>query len=195
MPFAFCWEYRGCTRECRVREAQELFCWRSSIGEGRKSLTECQACSYRQAWVRGEFATADFVATHERRGLSRAARRILVVDDEPNILFALGETVRDLGFECIAACDGEDALVIARGVRPNLVITDVIMPRLSGYELCVKLKADEATRDIPVVMVTVRAAAQDHEQGTLAGAEAYLTKPFRITELKEIIDKLLPPTS
>ena len=90
---------------------------------------------------------------------------MLVVDDEPNILFALEETVRDLGFECIAACDGEDALVIARGARPDLIITDVIMPRLNGFELCEKLKADEATRDIPVVMVTVRAGERDSEPG------------------------------
>jgi DNA-binding response OmpR family regulator len=114
------------------------------------------------------------------------------VDDEPNILFALEETVRDLGFESIAACDGEDALVIARGVRPDLVITDVIMPRLNGYELCERLKTDEATRDIPVVMVTVRASDRDRKQGSTAGADAYLVKPFHLTDLKEIIDTLLP---
>ena len=101
--------------------------------------------------------------------------------------------MRDLGFECIAACDGEDALVIARGARPDLIITDVIMPRLDGFELCEKLKADEATRHIPVVMVTVRAGERDRVQGSSVGADAYLTKPFRNTDLKEIIDRLLPP--
>jgi CheY-like chemotaxis protein len=193
MAFQFCWEYRGCTRECRVRDVRALFCWRSAIADGRKSTVECEACPYRQAWVRGELATADFLEKHERRGQPRAARRILVVDDEPNILFALEETVRNLGFDCIAACDGEDALVIARGARPDLIITDVIMPRLNGFDLCEKLKADEATCDIPVVMVTVRAGERDRQQGSSFGAEAYLTKPFRITELKEIIEKLLPP--
>jgi len=193
MPFAFCWEYLGCTRECRVREEQALFCWRTAIREGRKTQEECNACAYRQAWVRGELATDDFVKKHERRGQPRSALRVLVVDDEPNILFALEETVRDLGFECIAACDGEDALVIARGARPDLIITDVIMPRLNGFELCEKLKADEATRNIPVVMVTVRAGDRDRTQGSSAGAAAYLIKPFHLTELKEIIDKLLPP--
>src|SRR5512133_2476212 len=151
MAFAFCWEYLGCTRECRVREVRALFCWRTAVSEGRASLEQCEACAYRRAWVSGELATADFVKQHERRGQPRAARRVLVVDDEPNILYALEETVRDLGFECIAACDGEEALVIARGMKPDLVITDVIMPRLNGYELCEKLKADEATRAIPVV--------------------------------------------
>jgi len=193
MAFAFCWEFHGCTRECRVRDLQALFCWRIAIAEGRKNLEECEACSYRQAWVRGDLATADFVRRGERRAEPRHERRVLVVDDEPNILFALEETVRDLGFECIAACDGEDALVIARGARPDLIITDVIMPGLNGFELCEKLKADEATRDIPLVMVTVRATERDRVQGTSAGADAYLTKPFHLTELKEIIDKLLPP--
>ena len=193
MAFSFCWEYRGCTKDCRVREVQALFCWRVAFNEGRKSAEECEACPYRQAWVRGELATEDFVSKHERRGQPRNARRVLVVDDEPNILFALEETVRDLGFECIAACDGEDALIIARGARPDLIITDVIMPRLNGFELCEKLKADKATSDIPVVMVTVRALERDRKEGSGAGAAAYLTKPFHLTELKEVIDRLLPP--
>ncbi len=194
MAFSFCWEYLGCTRECRVREVRTLFCWRTKAGELRAEPAQCEACAYRQAWVRGELSTADFVSKHERRGQYRSARRVLIVDDEPNILFALEETVRDLGFECIAACDGEDALVIARGAHPDLIITDVIMPRLNGFELCEKLKADEATRDIPVVMVTVRAGERDRGQGASAGADAYLTKPFHLTELKELIDKLLPRT-
>ena len=193
MAFQFCWEHHGCTRECRVRDMQMLFCWRSAVAEGRTSQEQCEACSYRRRWVSGELSTSDFARERERRLQPRPGRRVLVVDDEPNILFALEETVRDLGFDCIAACDGEDALVIARGARPDLIITDVIMPRLNGFELCEKLKADEATRDIPVVMVTVRAGEKDRTQGVMSGADAYLTKPFHLTELKEIIDKLLPP--
>ena len=193
MAFSFCWEYLGCSRDCRVRDLQALFCWRSAVNDMRKSQEQCEACRYRQAWVSGELSTADFVTMGERRLQPRSGRRVLVVDDEPNILFALEETVRDLGFECIAACDGEDALVIARGTRPDLIITDVIMPRLNGYELCERLKSDEATRHIPLVMVTVRASERDRAQGSSAGADAYLIKPFHLTELKEVIDKLLPP--
>ena len=176
-----------------MRELRILFCWRAPIAEGRASPEQCEACSYRRRWVSGELSTSDFARERERRLQPRPGRRVLVVDDEPNILFALEETVRDLGFESIAACDGEDALIIARGVRPDLVITDVIMPRLNGYELCERLKSEEATREIPVVMVTVRASDQDMKQGSTAGADAYLTKPFHLTDLKEIIDKMLPP--
>jgi twitching motility two-component system response regulator PilH len=194
MAFQFCWEHHGCTRECRVRELQMLFCWRSPIAEGRTSPEQCETCSYRRRWVSGELSTSDFARDRERRSYPRQGRRVLVVDDEPNILFALEETVRDLGLESIAACDGEDALVIARGVLPDLIITDVIMPRLNGYELCQRLKTDEATRHIPVVMITVRASDRDRKHGSTAGADAYLVKPFHLTDLKEIIDTLLPPT-
>jgi CheY-like chemotaxis protein len=192
MAFEFCWEHHGCTRECRIRDLQLLFCWHAAIGEGRKTREQCEECSYRQRWARGELATADFVRTHERRSEPRRAVRVLVVDDEPNILYALEETVRDLGFECIAACDGEEALIIARGARPDLVITDVIMPRLNGYELCEKLKSDEATRSIPIVMVTVRAGDKDRKDGSAVGADAYLIKPFHLSDLQRVIDELLP---
>jgi CheY-like chemotaxis protein len=192
MSFEFCWEHHRCTRECRVRDLQVLFCWQLAINEGRKHREDCEACFYRQRWVNGELSTADFVRTRERRGVPRTARRVLVVDDEPNILFALEETVRDLGFECIAACDGEEALIIARGVRPSLIITDVIMPRLNGFELCARLKADPATRSIPVVIVTVRATDRDHQQADDAGADAYLVKPFHLNDLKAIVDRLVP---
>lgn len=193
MAFEFCWEHRGCTDECRVRELQVLFCWRLRIGEGVRLQEECDECSYRRRWVNGELSTADFTRGLDRRSRPRTARRVLVVDDEPNILFALKETVRDLGFECIAACDGEEALVIARGTKPDLIISDVIMPRLNGYELCEKLKADSETSSIPLVMVTVRCTEPERKQGASAGANAYIIKPFHIAELKEIIDRLLPP--
>jgi twitching motility two-component system response regulator PilH len=193
MAFEFCWQHHGCTRECRVRDLKVLFCWHLAIGEGRKTKEECEACSYRQRWASGELATEDFVKDHERRGQPRRVRRVLVVDDEPNILYALEETVRDLGFECIAAGDGEEALIIARGVKPDLVITDVIMPRLNGYELCEKLKSADATREIPIVMVTVRATDLDRTKGGAAGADAYLIKPFHLSDLKQVIDQLLPP--
>ncbi|HWR97148.1 MAG TPA: response regulator [Candidatus Methanoperedens sp.] len=193
MTFEFCWEHKRCTRTCRVRDLQVLFCWHLSIGEGRVNREDCETCSYRQRWASGELSTADFLKRGERRTRPRPARRVLVVDDEPNILYALEETVRDLGFECIAACDGEEALIIARGVRPDMIITDVIMPRLDGYELCQRLKADKTTRSIPVVMVTVRAGDKDHRKGSAVGADAYLVKPFHLSDLQQVIDELLPP--
>jgi twitching motility two-component system response regulator PilH len=193
MAFEFCWEHRKCTRECRVRDMQVLFCWHLARHEGFGTPGECENCSYRLRWVTGELTTQDFVARFERRAAPRHERRILVVDDEPNILFALEETVRDKGFACVSACDGEEGLIIARGIRPDLIITDVIMPKLNGYELCERLKADPGTRHIPVVMVTVKAGVKDHELGEHAGADAYLVKPFQAQDLARTIELLIPP--
>jgi CheY-like chemotaxis protein len=192
MAFQFCWEHRRCTADCKVRDLQAIFCWHMAIGEGRKQREECEECSYRQRWAAGTLSVADFVKENERRREPRRARRVLVVDDEPNIHYAFEETVRQLGFECIAASDGEEALIMARAARPDLIVTDVIMPRLDGYELCERLKADEATSAIPLVMVTVRAQDRDLALGTKAGADAYLVKPFQLHDLKHVIDTLLP---
>jgi CheY-like chemotaxis protein len=193
MAFEFCWEHHRCTRACRVRDLGVLFCWQVARHEGFATREQCESCAYRARWASGEISAQEFVASRERRGEPREGRTILVVDDEPNILFALEETVRSRGLECISACDGEEGLIIARGIRPALVITDVIMPRLNGYELCGRLKADPLTRGIPVVMVTVRATDQDHRHGDACGADAYLVKPFQVHDLEATIDRFVPP--
>ncbi|HEY6000490.1 MAG TPA: response regulator [bacterium] len=195
MAFEFCWQHKRCTAGCKVRDLRVIFCWHLAIAEGRKEREECAECSYRQRWAAGELSVEEFVKDHERRQAARPGRRVLVVDDEPNILYAFEETVRNLGFECIAAGDGEEALIVARATRPDLIVTDIIMPRLNGYELCERLKRDEATRAIPLVMVTVRAQEGDLARGTSAGADAYLTKPFQLHDLKQVIDTLLPAAS
>lgn len=194
MAFEFCWEHHGCTRDCRVRDLRVLFCWQIARHDGFATREQCEECSYRARWASGEISAQEFVARFERRRSTRSARTILVVDDEPNILFALEETVRGRGFECISACDGEEGLIIARGIRPDLVITDIIMPRLNGYELCTRLKQDPLTQGIPVVMVTVRAGDQDHRQGDACGADAYLVKPFQMHDLEDAISRFVPST-
>ncbi len=108
MAFEFCWEHHGCTRDCRARDLGVLFCWQLARREGLRSAEECDACSYRRRWVQGEITTEEFVQRFERRKGPRRARKILVVDDEPNILYALQETVRGKGLECVSAVDGEE---------------------------------------------------------------------------------------
>lgn len=170
-----------------------LFCWLLARQEGLRSATDCEQCDYRQRWVRGELNTRDFVKRFDRRKLPRHTRKILVVDDEPNILYALEEAVRGKGYECISACDGEEGLIMARGIRPDLIITDVIMPKIDGYEFCERLKQDPETSKIPVIIVTVRASEKDIRHGSQSGADAYLTKPFQVHELEGKIDLLLAP--
>jgi len=192
VAFEFCWEHKGCTRDCRVRDLQALFCWQVARADGFRNPEECEECSYRRRWARGEITVEMFTARGERRAAPRRERKILVVDDEPNILYALQEVARAKGFECIAAIDGEEGLILTRGVRPDLVITDVIMPRLNGFELCERIKSEEGTRHIPVVMVTVKAGLGDRLHGDRSGADAYLVKPFQMHELEETLERLLP---
>jgi len=187
-----CWEHKDCTRPCPVRDSRSLFCWRIARAEGFQSVETCEACDYRRRWFSHEFSLDEFIRTHDRRARSRNARNILVVDDEPNILFALEETVKAAGHGCISAVDGEEALFLAREIQPDLILSDVIMPKINGYELCRTVKSDDSIRNIPVVLVTVRGMLKDLAEGQDAGADGYLIKPFHAQELEEKISQLLP---
>lgn len=191
MESKHCWEHKGCTRPCPVRDSRSLFCWRIARAEGFQSVEACEACDYRRRWFSHEFSLEKFILTHDRRARARNARNILVVDDEPNILFALEETVKAAGHGCISAVDGEEALFLAREIQPDLIVSDVIMPKINGYELCRIVKSEERTNDIPVVLVTVRGMMKDINEGSDAGADGYLVKPFHAQELEEKIGELL----
>ena len=134
-----------------------------------------------------------FVERHDRRRIPRSPRRVLVIDDEPNILFALQEAVVSEGYECLPAENGEEGLFMAQAVLPDLVISDVIMPKIDGFELCRSLKAGDRTRHIPVILVTVRSLAKEIDEGTHAGADAYHVKPFRVHELLDRMQAFLGP--
>lgn len=188
----FCWESKSCSRSCTIRDSRSLFCWRIARIEGLRPLEQCEACDYRKKWFSGEYSLAEFIKKNDRRSGKREASRILVIDDEPNILYALEETVRAEGYDCISALDGEEGLFLARQLRPDLIITDVIMPKINGYELCSTLKSEKATEHIPVILVTVRGMHKDRAIGMEAGADAYLVKPFHAQELAESIGSLIP---
>lgn len=192
METTFCWESMACSRTCPVKESRTLFCWRVARVEGFRSLEQCEVCSYRKKWFSGEYSLAEFIRKNDRRSGDRATSRILVVDDEPNILYALEETVRAEGYDCISALDGDEGLFLARQIRPDLIISDVIMPKINGYELCTTVKRENATRHIPVILVTVRGMMKDRTLGEDAGADAYLIKPFHAQELAEMIGALIP---
>ena len=118
--------------------------------------------------------------------------RVLVVEDDPTISEVVVRYLEREGLVVEAVADGRDALDAAARVWPDLVVLDLMLPGIDGIEVCRRLKADPQTRYIPVVMVTVRAGDRDRGQGAAAGADAYLTKPFHLSELQDIIDKLLP---
>ncbi len=119
-------------------------------------------------------------------------RLILVVDDEADLVEGLEIRLRKEGFEVITAGDGENGLKIAREQKPDLLILDLMLPRLDGYKVCRLLKFDRRFKDIPVLMLTARVEETDKKLGMEVGADAYITKPFEWDELLKKIWSFLP---
>ena len=108
-------------------------------------------------------------------------KKILLVDDEPFILTLLEQTLEGFeeeGITLLKARNGEDALRLAQTERPDLVFLDVMMPRLSGYEVCQRIKEDDHLKSIYVILLTARGQEMDRERGIDVGADEYMTKPF-----------------
>lgn len=115
---------------------------------------------------------------------------ILVVEDHPELRTYIAEQL-DSDYQILQAADGIEGLELAREQQPDLIISDVMMPRMSGFELCEAVKADPQTSHIPVVMLTARADSEDRVKGRGLGADDYLVKPFNSRELKLLVDNRL----
>ncbi len=122
-----------------------------------------------------------------------SAARILVADDDPVIRRLIEVNLGLEGFEVELAADGEDALARARASSPDLIVLDVMMPGLTGWEAAERLKEDPATKDIPVVLLSARTREEDVRRGRDVGAAAYVTKPFDPPELVDVVRKLTAP--
>ena len=118
--------------------------------------------------------------------------RILIVDDSPSQLLGIQRIVEKLGHQILTATDGAAGVETARAELPDLVLMDVVMPNLNGFQATRTLARDEATRHIPVILVTTKDQDTDRMWGMRQGAKAYITKPFNEAELAEIIGQLLP---
>ena len=118
-------------------------------------------------------------------------KKILVCDDEPYILMALTDAVEMEGYECVTAINGKEALQKARETLPDLIMLDIMMPFMDGFEVCRELKADASTRDIPVIMLTAKSQQVDIQKGKDAGADDYITKPFRPSTLRKKFNEVL----
>jgi two-component system phosphate regulon response regulator PhoB len=117
--------------------------------------------------------------------------KILLVDDEPDAIEVLAFKIREAGFDLVCAQDGAEALASALDEHPDLVVLDVMLPEMSGLEVCKILRRNPSTAAIPVIMLTARAAEQDRVAGLELGADDYVTKPFSPRELVLRIRKLL----
>lgn len=118
-------------------------------------------------------------------------KRILIVDDEPDLLMAIKIRLTAVGYDVIMAKDGAEGLEKARKENPDLIILDLMLPKINGYKVCRFLKFDENYKHIPVIMLTARAEEDDKTLGMETGADAYMTKPFDNKELIASINKFL----
>lgn len=114
-------------------------------------------------------------------------KRILIVDDEQDIVESLKFVLEVAGFECHCAYNGEDGLNLARKISPDLMILDVMMPKINGYKISRLLKYDNKYKNIPILMVTARSQEDDKLIGEETGVDEYITKPF---DLEEIVKKV-----
>lgn len=115
---------------------------------------------------------------------------VICADDDRDILSLVALRLQRSGFDVATANDGEEALELARARRPVVVVLDVMMPRLDGVELVKTLRADTELSDVKIVLLSARAQDADVARGLAAGADAYLVKPFKYTELAEEIERL-----
>ena len=120
-----------------------------------------------------------------------AKGKILVVDDEIYIVHILDFSLGMEGYEVVTALDGEQALEKARAEKPDLIVLDIMMPKLDGYETCKRLKADPETKDIPVILLSAKGRNVDQKVGFEVGADDYITKPFSPRKLVERINAIL----
>ena len=117
---------------------------------------------------------------------------VLIVDDEPSIVETVRFTLEQAGYACLVAYDGEEALRVIRAHQPSLILLDVMLPKLNGFQICRLLKFDAELRRIPVVMLTARAQERDRLLGKETGADDYLPKPFELSHLLRVITRHLP---
>ena len=115
-------------------------------------------------------------------------KRILFVEDEPTLQKTVGTVLRDEGFEVLSAMDGRIGLDVAQKMKPDLILLDLILPRLDGFQVLAKLKKEEVTKDIPVIVLTNLEGIQDVERALSLGAMTYLVKAEY--GLQEVVDKI-----
>ena len=120
--------------------------------------------------------------------------RILIVDDSPSQLLGIQRIVEKLGHESLTAEDGAAGVEVAKRELPDMVLMDVVMPNLNGFQATRTLSREATTKHIPVILVTTKDQDTDRMWGLRQGAKAYLTKPFSEDELAEVIERIFSTT-
>lgn len=123
------------------------------------------------------------------------SQHILIVDDEKNIAISVDYLLRREGYAVSVAHDGEEGLRLIREQRPDLVLLDIMMPKLDGFQVCQIVRQDPALAGVRIVMLTAKGRDAEREKGLTLGADAYITKPFSTRELVSQIKALLAPAA
>ena len=121
-------------------------------------------------------------------------RKVLVVDDEDHIRMLIEQTLEDLedeGIELLFANNGEDALNLIKAEKPELVLLDVMMPRMNGMDVCRHVKSDQNLKETHIIILTAKGQEMDKQKGVEVGANQYMTKPFDPDELLETVEGIL----
>ncbi len=119
-------------------------------------------------------------------------KRVLVIEDEPNIIEAISFLLSREGWHVDTHSNGHDAADVVRAKAPDLLILDVMLPGRSGYDILTELREDEATANLPVLMLTARGQSKDRDLAERLGASRFMTKPFSNAEVLEAVGELVP---
>ena len=119
------------------------------------------------------------------------AKRILVVDDEQDLVVMMSKALKYQGYEVITASDGQEGLEKAKTEKPDLIVLDLMLPKINGYKVCGLLKKDTRYAKTPIILFTAKANAEDIELGKSIGADAYITKPYDRDALLSKIEELI----
>ena len=117
--------------------------------------------------------------------------KILITEDSPTILEMMKQVLSDAGYEVVAAVDGQDAMDKVKSNKPDLIVLDLMLPKIDGYKVCAMLKFNKSYQNIPIIILTARAGEADKKLGEEVHADAYITKPFEPEALLEKIENLL----
>lgn len=123
--------------------------------------------------------------------MAEQKRKVLLIEDDVDMSEAVRLRLESNGYEVLVAHDGLEGFDMARAQKPDLIILDVMLPKMDGFTVCRMLKYDEAYKSIPVIMFTARVQKTDIQHGTEVGANAYVTKPFKAEELLSQINSLI----
>ncbi len=118
-------------------------------------------------------------------------KRVLIVDDEPDIVESIKYSLELETIECLEAYDGEEALLKAKKERPDLILLDIMLPKMNGYKVARLLKFDNSYKHIPIIMLTARTQEQDIKLGEETGADEYVAKPFEMDTLIALVKNYL----